>query len=396
MKISTSPSSTLTTSRCVVASVMTKMNALWKKVSSRRDDCKGLESKAGVDREATCGLLNSIKEPRGKGMLRSILSGSLRLGHRLFKAKIWDSPICPFCGTAEETLRHCFWDCCAWDSLRLDPELPTRDELNQFPTCTTDCGIFLSTPDEFALELDIQPQAHVPYSCLFFACLDIETIVDGFVVVWTDGACAKNQWRQLRRAGCGVFYGNGHPGNLSFKLPGPEQTNQRAELAACIACLERDMRPLEIRTDSKYVIDGACNPDRRGDNRDLWIILHAHLQAREPGHVRFVKVKGHATEADVASGVILAIDKWGNDEADALARDGASMHAIPACVGIAKAKRRVQAKATHSMMLRILKARAEAENVLFGNASEEHWDESGDDPWIEQDMAEIHCPFGDG
>ena len=368
----------------------------WTRAASRRHDMEGLDSREGVDREATCGSSNSFKDPLKQGMLRSILSGSLRLGHRLFKAKLWDSPICPFCGTAEETLRHCFWECSVWDTLRLDPELPTREELSQLPTCTTDCGIFLSTPDEFALQHDIQPCAHVPHTCFSFARADLETHVGGAVVAWTDGACPKNQFRQLRRAGCGVFFGTSHPGNLSFKLPGPEQTNQRAELAACIACIESNVRPLEIRTDSKYVIDGAGNPGRRGDNGDLWKIFHSLIQAREPGHVRFVKVKGHAKKIHVASGEVLAIDKWGNDAADTLAVRGASMHAIPAKLGAAKAKRQAQAKAVHSMMLRILKARAKAETVL-GLAAVDNLEEEHEDPWnFDEPMYVPHPRSGEG
>ena len=149
--------------------------------------------------------------------------------------------------------------------------------------------------------------------------------------------------------------------------------------------------PLEIRTDSKYVIDGAGNPGRRGDNRDLWSILHALLQAREPGHIRFVKVKGHAKDVHVASGDVLAVDKWGNDAADTLAVDGASTHAIPAHVCTAKTKRQAQAKAVHGMMLRILMARAKAESQL-GFPTVDNHEEELEDPWMSNEPLYVPHP----
>ena len=93
-----------------------------------------------------------------------------------------------------------------------------------------------------------------------------------------------------------------------------------------------------------------------------------------------MKVKGHATKADVAAGKVLSVDKWGNDGADALAVDGASMHAIPAYVSTAKTRRRAQAKAVHSMMLRILKARAKAESEL-GLSAVDCPEVEHEDPW---------------
>ncbi|XP_062064894.1 ribonuclease H1 isoform X3 [Lepus europaeus] len=49
-----------------------------------------------------------------------------------------------------------------------------------------------------------------------------------FVVVYTDGCCSSNG-RRRARAGIGVYWGPGHPLNLSIRLPG-RQTNQRAEI----------------------------------------------------------------------------------------------------------------------------------------------------------------------
>lgn len=50
-------------------------------------------------------------------------------------------------------------------------------------------------------------------------------------VVWTDGSCLGNQFKNgRRRAGVGAFFGDNDPRNVSMKLPGELQTNQRAEV----------------------------------------------------------------------------------------------------------------------------------------------------------------------
>eukprot|EP00973_Karenia_brevis_P059471 8280832-Karenia_brevis.AAC.1 len=59
-----------------------------------------------------------------------------------------------------------------------------------------------------------------------------ELVVNGFVVVFTDGACSSNQDPRLRRAGFGAFWSVNHPCNVSAAVDGDIQTNQNAELHA--------------------------------------------------------------------------------------------------------------------------------------------------------------------
>ena len=245
----------------------------------------------------------------------------------------------------------------------------------------------MRSPHEAMCEHDLQLQNHVPQSEHVCECESCETQFDGFVVVWTDGACENIQIRHFGRAGCGVFYGSDHSNNLSFKLTDPEQTNQRAEFAACIACIESDKRCLEIRTDSKYVIDGSNCRAGRGDNVDLWSILHSLLDGRGRDRVRFVKVRGHAKEKHIRSSEVSALDKWGNGAADELAVAGARAHAIPDHVRKAAAQRKMHAKATHRMMFRILHARRIMESHLAGECTHDDADEVGEEPWCSQ------CPM---
>jgi ribonuclease HI len=143
----------------------------------------------------------------------------------------------------------------------------------------------------------------------------------GIVVVWTDGACKHNGVSARASAGIGVWFGKDDARNVSAALPGASQTNQRAELAAAIAALERvrDDKHVEIRSDSKYVVDGVTQwlPVWRTNgfvsskgtlvaNRDLWSRIDRLLRERVDRRTDFVHVRAHQGEE-------------GNEAADRLA-----------------------------------------------------------------------------
>ena len=121
------------------------------------------------------------------------------------------------------------------------------------------------------------------------------------------------------------------------------------------------MDELEIRTDSSYVINGF---DKLRHNRshvfnesqDLWKFVMKLLDARVC-EVFLTKVKGHATAKDVERGHVQAIDKLGNDAADALACDGADLHIVPEAISDDAAWRLSQAISMQRMFIAIMKAR---------------------------------------
>eukprot|EP00973_Karenia_brevis_P092105 12410762-Karenia_brevis.AAC.1 len=113
------------------------------------------------------------------------------------------------------------------------------------------------------------------------------------VIVFTDGACQGNQWRQSRIAGWGAFWSDNHPFNWSYHLEGEEQTNNRAELQAVVYVLQVEIRRAEVRTDSAYVFKGITEgmklwkelgwqttSGKQVSNADLWKKLDKLLERR--------------------------------------------------------------------------------------------------------------------
>lgn len=156
----------------------------------------------------------------------------------------------------------------------------------------------------------------------------IEGCAGMLIPIYTDGASRNNQSPNAR-AGYGIFFGEGHKDNVSKRLPGLPQTNQRAELTAiyeaCKIIRDRDDgNCYDIRTDSQYSIsclkewclkwkeNGWKNSaGEKVSNRDL--IEPAMILLNSLGdRVRLTKVKGHSGDP-------------GNDAADALAVRGAEM-----------------------------------------------------------------------
>jgi len=144
------------------------------------------------------------------------------------------------------------------------------------------------------------------------------------IVVYTDGACTNNG-RDGAAAGIGVFFGDGDPRNISERVEGERQTNQRAELMAAIRCLEvveqhhTSKANVELYTDSVYVVNGmnkwtktwkAKNWVQELVNKDLWLRLDE--LANRFSQIEWIHVAGH-------SGV------KGNVEADRLATAGAAL-----------------------------------------------------------------------
>ena len=125
------------------------------------------------------------------------------------------------------------------------------------------------------------------------------------VTLYTDGACSGNPG--IGGWGCVLIFGESR---LELSGGEPETTNNRMELTAVIAGLERLKYPcrVEVYSDSAYVVNAFMQDWVSGWKRGNWRkadkkpVLNADLWKRlisltEIHEVEFHKVKGHADNA---------------------------------------------------------------------------------------------------
>ena len=142
--------------------------AYWKRAGQRREDMAGLDCPFGVDRLATLAVYNSKEtSPQDAGILRSILSGSLRFQERLHIAGLADDATCPFCQLEPETVEHCFWVCPCWDHVRRQHAIPGHHVTDAWPACTRQCGLFLGHEAAFQANGALENEQHaVPLAAI--------------------------------------------------------------------------------------------------------------------------------------------------------------------------------------------------------------------------------------
>eukprot|EP00662_Eupelagonemidae_sp_cell21_P058248 gene58248-biopygen37513 len=327
-----------------------------------------------------------------KRLIVTIVTGATLPARRLCEMRLADSPHCPFCSTMDkpviETPEHVHWECPTWEPIRnAHPFTPTtmqvirrsldayhRGKPGDWPKCTPDmwppcllvCGIMPANFDATrhlnpAVPLDkaaprrgrpkvTAPKPRVPLpdiSDKLGPPMPADDSIrndhprreawhDGRKIVFVDGGCDLNGDRDLARAGCGCYWGPGHPLNAGFPLEERTKTNNTAELRAAIHAVETDPDPLEIRQDNDGVVNGVnlrlaewrrhdFRPSLRASaeiaNHALWRRLDAALSAHQQP-VRFVWVKGHTSAEQVAANEVSAFNHAGNNAADDLATAG--------------------------------------------------------------------------
>ncbi|CUS15382.1 unnamed protein product [Tuber aestivum] len=146
--------------------------------------------------------------------------------------------------------------------------------------------------------------------------------------IYTDGSALHNG-KPSAIAGVGVWFGDKDSSrNISEPLPGPRQTNSRAELTAILRAINvaPKHREVAIYTDSEYAINCVTvwhinwsknnwitSVGRPVENQDLIVQILERLRERESygSKTHFEWVRGHTGQND------------GNSQADRLAVQGA-------------------------------------------------------------------------
>ncbi|ERT00041.1 ribonuclease HI [Sporothrix schenckii 1099-18] len=141
--------------------------------------------------------------------------------------------------------------------------------------------------------------------------------------IYTDGSSLGNG-KNGASAGVGVFFGPGDKRNISERLKGPMQTNQRAELTAILRALQLVpvTQPVRIFSDSTYSINcvsvwyksWASNgwKTRGGDpvmNQDLIKAVRTFIDTRDKSGTMtmFRWVKGHSSDSGNVAADMLAV-----------------------------------------------------------------------------------------
>ena len=113
----------------------------WRRASERWVDMQGIE--VGVQREITLSLLeHGFLTAHERARLRAILAGGVWSQDRLYRARLADSPICPYCHTGEvEDQERMWWKCPAWKHIRQRSAKVSTLKTPDLPVCFRQCAI---------------------------------------------------------------------------------------------------------------------------------------------------------------------------------------------------------------------------------------------------------------
>jgi len=138
------------------------------------------------------------------------------------------------------------------------------------------------------------------------------------ITIYTDGSCTNNGETNAT-AGSGIWYDDNDPRNTSFRVPGPDQSNQTGELYAILHALKTNPpdQAITIRTDSMYAIQGLTKNLEKWEDQGWMYVKHATLFKAITAWTRYRSNTTELTWVKGHSGI------RGNDEGDKLANEGA-------------------------------------------------------------------------
>jgi len=226
---------------------------------------------------------------------------------------------CPHCRHGLEDHEHRFWLCTAWHSARcraLEYSVPaaprsTRNLWRHLPDGVARTVTLAVSPELEALQLQAECEDPVLPPQQF---VDMSSRAR---TVWTDGACLRPADPFLRRAGWALRLDDGQDANWGGPVQGA-QTVQRAELTAAVAASRLAGGPLEIVSDSEFVVlrcaqIAAGANEGEWDHDDLWKLLAPHIRSRR---VRARWIVAHLSPTKARARGLSERDRLGNAAAD--------------------------------------------------------------------------------
>ena len=290
-----------------------------RKVAARRSDFAHIAQ--GVDRWATRRVLAAgVLSAEAAGALRSILCGNVVPEGIAAKWNGGDAR-CPHCGLADEDKEHRFWLCPAWDAQRraalaavssdtplpLDPAAVRRG----LPVGVATTGV-LAMPAQLAVlaEAAASDDPQLPAQAQLRPDAPRST-------VWSDGGCLHPTDPLLARAAWGLRCEALEQCNFGGPVQG-KQTAQRAEVTAVLAASLAVSGPIDLATDSQYVVKSCARIAHGADVRewehaDLWELIAPAVRSRRIV-ARWVPAHKTATEARRLG--LAERDRLGNAAAD--------------------------------------------------------------------------------
>lgn len=153
---------------------------------------------------------------------------------------------------------------------------------------------------------------------------------NGFVHVYTDGACSDNGKGFLSKAGVGVWWSDDNPYNVSEPVSGNKATNNSAEIQAAIRAIEiakmNSIQKLWIQTDSMFLIN-CMTQWIEGWKRKGWKTSSSQDVINKDDLMRLDNLLDEDKSFIIRWGYVTAHKGvYGNEAADRLAKAGAVLY----------------------------------------------------------------------